>query len=104
MLFSFRRHSGEKRFSCLVCNKMYSGSYDLRKHLKKSHPNISKNIKPNVPLTPQILANISVANETQMEKTEKEATVTMALSSSCNSFQSQSIYTTPIDNFSHNEK
>ncbi len=57
-----RRHSGEKRFSCLVCNRAYSGSHDLRKHLKKCHPSISKNIKPNVPLTPQILANISVAD------------------------------------------
>ena len=53
-----RRHRGEKRFSCLVCRKMYSGSNDLRYHLLKHHPNISKNIKPHVPLTPQIIDNI----------------------------------------------
>ena len=53
-----RRHTGEKRFSCLVCNKMYSGSYDLRQHLIRHHPNISRTIKPNVPLTPQIINNI----------------------------------------------
>jgi uncharacterized Zn-finger protein len=54
-----RRHTGEKRFTCLLCKKMYSGSHDLRKHLNKVHPSIAQNIKPNVPLTPQIIANIN---------------------------------------------
>ena len=48
-----------------VCKKMYSGSNDLRSHLKKCHPNIGNNIKPNLPLTPQILVNISVSNESE---------------------------------------
>ncbi len=25
-----RRHMGEKRFACLICNKKYSGPMDLR--------------------------------------------------------------------------
>ena len=53
-----RRHNGEKRFSCLLCSKVYSGSYDLRKHMKKIHVKVGKNIQPNVPLTPQIIAYI----------------------------------------------
>lgn len=52
---------------------MYSGSYDLRQHLKKIHPNISKHIKPHVPLTPQIIANISVVQD--KEPTTKEPAV-----------------------------
>ena len=54
-----RRHLGEKRFSCLLCSKLYSGSHDLRKHLEKTHPKVAKNILPNVPLTPQIISNLS---------------------------------------------
>ena len=55
-----RRHKGEKRFSCLVCNKTYSGSYDLRKHLKNIHPSIGKNIIPEMPLTPQLISSINI--------------------------------------------
>ncbi len=48
------RHSGQKRFACVVCSKLYSGSHALRKHLRVKHPQVGKNIKPNVPLTPQM--------------------------------------------------
>ena len=54
-----RRHFGEKRFSCVLCPKLYSGSHDLRKHLEKTHSKLAKNILPVVPLTPQIISNLS---------------------------------------------
>ena len=54
-----RRHFGEKRFSCVLCSKLYSGSHDLRKHLEKTHSKLAKNILPVVPLTPQIISNLS---------------------------------------------
>ena len=54
-----RRHTGEKRFTCLFCKKHYSGSHDLRKHLHKVHPSASKHIQANKPLNTQILSNLA---------------------------------------------
>ncbi len=55
MSFTTFRHTGYKRFSCQVCMKLYAGSYDLRRHLLQHHPDHSRNIKPRLPLTPQIV-------------------------------------------------
>ena len=46
---------------------MYSGSHDLRKHLKKIHPLISQHIKPNAPLTPQVISSINLLHKQQTE-------------------------------------
>ena len=57
-----RRHSGEKRFACLVCNKAYSGSLDLRRHLARHHPSVGSRIRPNEPLTPQVVTTRTPGN------------------------------------------